>query len=290
MKRDDITPEELDVLLVAFADDELDEPQFTEILELISANSDLAAKVENFKTTGAILADFFASENLEAPKHIADEIRLMATKQDQVVARATPAAASYTPDISGIKNKKVVSLSAFKKLRAKLSLTPQSLTQMVAACALGLVLSPSLFNTNVELSSGTNKLPMNFRGAEKTVLAPALGLEQAILIMAQSQNGEFENAIKSGGFIQLETPFIINITSPISGAVRVYEEVDGTLSNTLGGVEKNQLFEGNISKGSVIKLPENGAFSLSDQESFILVTEFFNEHENQQIRSIYRLK
>jgi hypothetical protein len=290
MKRDDITPEELDVLLVAFADDELDEPQFTEILELISANSDLAAKVENFKTTGAILADFFASENLEAPKHIADEIRLMATKQDQVVARATPAAASYTPDISGIKNKKVVSLSAFKKLRAKLSLTPQSLTQMVAACALGLVLSPSLFNTNVELSSGTNKLPMNFRGAEKTVLAPALGLEQAILIMAQSQNGEFENAIKSGGFIQLETPFIINITSPISGAVRVYEEVDGTLSNTLGGVEKNQLFEGNISKGSVIKLPENGAFSLSDQESFILITEFFNEHENQRIRSVYRLK
>ena len=290
MKRDNITPEELDVLLVAFADDELDEPQFTEILELISANSDLAAKVENFKTTGAILADFFASENLEAPKHIADEIRLMATKQDQVVARATPAAASYTPDISGIKNKKVVSLSAFKKLRAKLSLTPQSLTQMVAACALGLVLSPSLFNTNVELSSGTNKLPMNFRGAEKTVLAPALGLEQAILIMAQSQNGEFENAIKSGGFIQLETPFIINITSPISGAVRVYEEVDGTLSNALGGVKKNQLFEGNISKGSVIKLPENGAFSLSDQESFILITEFFNEHENQRIRSVYRLK
>ena len=290
MKRDDITPEELDVLLVAFADDELDEPQFTEILELISANSDLAAKVENFKTTGAILADFFASENLEAPKHIADEIRLMATKQDQVVARATPAAASYTPDISGIKNKKVVSLSAFKKLRAKLSLTPQSLTQMVAACALGLVLSPSLFNTNGERGSGTNKLPMNFRGAEKTVLAPALGLEQAILIMAQSQNGEFENAIKSGGFIQLKTPFIINITSPISGAVRVYEEVDGTLSNTLGGVEKNQLFEGNISKGSVIKLPENGAYKMSDQESFILITEFFNEHENQRIRSIYRLK
>ena len=75
-----------------------------------------------------------------------------------------------------------------------------------------------------------------------------------------------------------------------NGAVRVYEEVDGTLSNTLGGVEKNQLFEGNISKGSVIKLPENGAFSLSDQESFILITEFFNEHENQRIRSIYRLK
>ena len=290
MKRDDITPEELDGLLVAFADDELDEPQSSEILELISENSDLAAKVENFKTTGAILADFFESENLEAPQHIADKIRFMANKQDQVVAGATSAAASNTPDISGIKNEKIVSLSAFKKLRAKLSLTPQSLTQMVAACALGLVLSPSLFNNGVELSSGTNKMPMNFRGIDKTAFAPSLGLPQAILIMAQSQNGEFENAIKSGGFIQLETPFIINITSPISGAIRVYEEVDGTLSNAIGGVQKNQLFEGNISKGGVIKLPENGAFSLSDQESFILITEFFNEHENQQIRSIYRLK
>ena len=49
MNRDDITPEELDGLLVAFADNELDEPQFSEILELISDNSDLAAKVENFK-------------------------------------------------------------------------------------------------------------------------------------------------------------------------------------------------------------------------------------------------
>jgi len=290
MNRDDITPEELDGLLVAFADNELDEPQFSEILELISEGSDLAAKVENFKTTGAILADFFKSENLEAPQHIADKIRLMANMQDQVVAGATPAAASYTPDTLGIKNEKIVSLSAFKKLRAKLSLTPKSLTQMVAACALGLFLSPSLFNNSVELSNGTNIMPMNFRGVDKTVLAPSLGLKQAILIMTQSQNGEFENAIKSGGFIQLETPFIINITAPISGAIRVYEEVDGTLSNALGGIEKSQLFEGNISKGSVIKLPEDGAFSLSDQKTFILITEFFNEYENQQIRSIYRLK
>ena len=289
MKRDDITPEELDGLLVAFADDELDEPQFSAISKLISEHSDLAARVKNFKTTRAILADFFESESSKAPQHIADKIRLMASKQDHVAAAAS-VAASATPDMSDIKNEKIVSLSAFKKLRAKLSLTPQSLTQMVAACALGLVVSPSLFNTNVEQSSGTNKLPMNFRGAEKIVLAPALSLEQAILIMAQSQNGEFENAIKSGGLIQLKTPFIINIKSPISGAVRVYEEVDGTLSNALGGVKKNQLFEGNISKGSVIKLPEKGSFSLSDQESFILVTEFFNEHENQRIRSIYRLK
>ena len=64
MKREDITPEELDSLLVAFADDELDETQSSEILELISANSDLAAKVENFKTTGAILADFFEFETV----------------------------------------------------------------------------------------------------------------------------------------------------------------------------------------------------------------------------------
>ena len=283
MKRDDISPDELDGLLVAFADDELDELKSSEVLALISKHSDLAAKVENFKTTGAILTNFFESEDLKTPQHIADKIRLMANKQDQVTATATP-------DIPDIKNEKIVSLSAFKKLRTKLLLTPQSLTQMVAACALGLVLSPSLFNNSVELSSGTNKIPMNFRGVEKIALAPSLGLEQAILIMAQSQNGEFEKAITSGEFIQLETPFIINITSPINGEVRVYEEVDGTLSNALAGVEKNQIFEGNVSKGSVIKLPENGAFLLSDQESFILITEFFNDHENQRIRSIYKLK
>ena len=283
MKRDDISPDELDGLLVAFADDELDELKSSEVLALISKHSDLAAKVENFKTTGAILTNFFESEDLKTPQHIADKIRLIANNQDQITATAAA-------DIPDIKNEKIVSLSAFKKLRTKLLLTPQSLTQMVAACALGLVLSPSLFNNSVELSSGINKIPMNFRGVEKIALAPSLGLEQAILIMAQSQNGEFEKAITSGEFIQLETPFIINITSPINGEVRVYEEVDGTLSNALAGVEKNQIFEGNVSKGSVIKLPENGAFLLSDQESFILITEFFNDHENQRIRSIYKLK
>ena len=283
MKRDDISPDELDGLLVAFADDELDELKSSEVLALISKHSDLAAKVENFKTTGAILTNFFESEDLKTPQHIADKIRLIANNQDQIMATAAA-------DIPDIKNEKIVSLSAFKKLRTKLLLTPQSLTQMVAACALGLVLSPSLFNNSVELSSGINKIPMNFRGVEKIALAPSLGLEQAILIMAQSQNGEFEKAITSGEFIQLETPFIINITSPINGEVRVYEEVDGTLSNALAGVEKNQIFEGNVSKGSVIKLPENGAFLLSDQESFILITEFFNDHENQRIRSIYKLK
>ena len=283
MKRDDISPDELDGLLVAFADDELDELKSSEVLALISKHSDLAAKVKNFKTTGAILTNFFESEDLKTPQHIADKIRLIANNQDQTTATAAP-------DIPDIKNEKIVSLSAFKKLRTKLLLTPQSLTQMVAACALGLVLSPSLFNNSVELSSGINKIPMNFRGVEKIALAPSLGLEQAILIMAQSQNGEFEKAITSGEFIQLETPFIINITSPINGEVRVYEEVDGTLSNALAGVEKNQIFEGNVSKGSVIKLPENGAFLLSDQESFILITEFFNDHENQRIRLIYKLK
>ena len=283
MKRDDISPDELDGLLVAFADDELDELKSSEVLALISKHSDLAAKVENFKTTGAILTNFFESEDLKTPQHIADKIRLIANNQDQITATAAA-------DIPDIKNEKIVSLSAFKKLRTKLLLTPQSLTQMVAACALGLVLSPSLFNNSVELSSGTNKIPMNFRGVEKITLAPSVGFEQAILIMAQSQNGEFEKAIKSGEFIQLETPFIINITSPINGEVRVYEEVDGILSNALAGVEKNLIFEGNVSKGSVIKLPENGEFSLSDQESFILITEFFNDHENQRIRSIYKLK
>ena len=283
MKRDDITPEELNGLLVAFADDQLDQTQSIEVRELISEHPDLADKVEHFKMTGGLLVDFLDPKELQAPQHIVDKINLIASKQDTLAARAKQ-------NILDIKNEKIVSFAAFKKLKNKLSFTPQSLTQMVAACALGLVLSPSLFSNSAELSTGTNKMPLNFRGVNKTELAPSLGLAQAILIMAQSQNGEFEKVIKSGEFIQLETPFIINITSPISGTIRIYEELDGTLNNAIGGVKKNQLFEGSISKGNIIKLPENGAFSLSDQESFILITEFFNEHESHQIRSIYSLR
>ena len=283
MKRDEINPDELDALLVAFADDQLDEPQSSEILTLISEYPDLVAKVENFKTTGAMLVDFFESDSLKTPQHIADKIRLMVSNQDQLEASATP-------DIRNLRNEKIVSLSAFKKLRAKLSLTPQSLTQMVAACALGLIVGPSLFNNRLELSSGIEKTPMNLRGGEKILAAPSVSPQQVISIMAQSQSGAFERAIQSGESIRLETPFVINITSPINGEVRVYEEVDGTLSGSLGGVERNPLYQGNVSKGSIIILPENGVFSLSDQESFILITEFFNYYENRRIRTIYKLK
>ena len=283
MKREDINLDELDALLVAFADNQLDEQKSSEIQALISEHPDLLEKVKNFKSTGAILIDFFGSEDLEIPLHIANKIRLMASNQDQLVASATP-------DIRNLKSKKIVSLSAFKKLRTRLALTPQSLTQMVAACALGLVIGPSLFNNSAELNGGIAKIPMNLRGSGKILLAPSLSPKQNILIMAKSQNGAFERAIQSGEFIKLGTPFIINITSPIDGEVRVYEEVNGTLSNSLGGIKRNLIYQGNISKGNIIKLPEKGEFSLSDQESFILVTEFFNDYENQKIRTIYKLE
>ena len=51
MNRDDITPEELDGLLVAFADNELDEPQFSEILELISENSTFNQDISAWNTS-----------------------------------------------------------------------------------------------------------------------------------------------------------------------------------------------------------------------------------------------
>jgi hypothetical protein len=282
MKRADITPEELNGLLVAFADNQLDQTQSSEIRELISEHPDLADKVEHFKMTGGLLADFLDPKELQAPPHIVDKINLIASKQDSLVATAEQ-------NILGIKNEKIVSFSAFKKLKNKLSLTPQSLTQMVAACALGLVMGPSLFN-NTQLGNDSNKMPLNFRGAGKLVPVSSPSLEHAILLMSQSLDGKFNDPIRSGDFIKLGTPFVINITSPIDGKVRVYEEVSDTRSGVLGAITKNQIFDSNVSKGISIKLPESGAFSLSDQEKFILITEFFNDYENQRIRQEYKLK
>ena len=59
MKREEIKPEELEGLLVAFADGELEEPRSSEVADLISKHADLAAKVEEYLSTGDLLKDFF---------------------------------------------------------------------------------------------------------------------------------------------------------------------------------------------------------------------------------------
>ena len=45
----------------------------------------------------------------------------------------------------------------------------------------------------------------------------------------------------------------------------IYEEKDGNLSKSLGGVDKNILFQQEVLKGQMLELPEDGAFSLNDQ-------------------------
>ena len=137
MKRDDIKPEELEGLLVAFADGELDEPRSSEVAELISEHADLAVRVEEYMSTGKQLKDFFDTDHIETPAHIAEQILQMA---DNAEAASIAAAAAMPSSRSN-----VISFATFKKLGSKLSITTQSLTQMAAALTIGVFLGPSLF-------------------------------------------------------------------------------------------------------------------------------------------------
>ena len=86
--------------------------------------------------------------------------------------------------------------------------------------------------------------------------------------------------IASGEKIKKDQPFTIHVVSPIAGDAIIYEELGKGLDNALGGTEKNILFKDSMLEGQSIILPQQRAYSLDKQNSFIIVGEFSNNSKN----------
>ena len=64
MKKSDFSPDELDELIVAFADDELDGDQKKFIEDLISSDPDVNQQFLEFQNSGEMLRAFFDVEKV----------------------------------------------------------------------------------------------------------------------------------------------------------------------------------------------------------------------------------
>ena len=210
MKRDDIKPEELEGLLVAFADGELDEPRSSEVADLISEHADLAVRVEEYMSTGNQLKDFFDTEHIETPAHIADRILQMADK-----TKSGLAASMRPPESSNVLN-----FSTFKKLSSKLSITTQSLAQMAAALTIGVFLGPSLFgefeNTETYQSKPSNEELRKINSAIKSIQSDP----------SRDEIRKINSAIKS---IQLDLSILLEkqSRSDFAAKFKVLKDEDG---------------------------------------------------------------
>jgi hypothetical protein len=277
MKRDDIKPEELEGLLVAFADGELDEPRSSEVAELISEHADLAAKVEDYMSTGDQLKDFFDTKNVETPAHIAEQILQMADKAETSSIAAAAAMSSSSSN--------VISFATFKKLSSKLSITTQSLTQMAAALTIGVFLGPSLFE---EFGSQGPYKPetaeeqsIQTRGASDVSIedGSTIPLLMAVVQQQNKQSDDAEPYIYSGGTIAADTPFKIIVTAPLDGRLEVFDITDGKTESAIWGAE--------VQEGAEVTIPDKQAFELSDQDTFVVQLLFSNDVSKVQIEASF---
>ena len=277
MKRDDIKPEELEGLLVAFADGELDEPRSTEVADLISEHADLAVRVEEYMSTGNQLKDFFDTEHIETPAHIAEQILQMEEKAE---AGSIAEAAAMQPSDSN-----VINFATFKKLSSKLSITTQSLTQMAAALTIGVFLGPSLFE---EFGSQGPYKPetaeqqsIQTRGASDASIQNGSTIP-VLMAVVQQQNKQSDDArsyIYSGGTIVTDTPFTILVTAPLGGRLEVFDITDGKTETAIWGAE--------VQEGAEVTIPDKQAFELSDQDTFVVRLLFSNDVSKVQIEASF---
>ena len=277
MKRDDIKPEELEGLLVAFADGELDEPRSSEVADLISEHADLAAKVEDYMSTGDQLKDFFDTKNVETPAHIAEQILQMADKAETSSIAAAAAMSSSSSN--------VISFATFKKLSSELSITTQSLTQMAAALTIGVFLGPSLFE---EFGSQGPYKPetaeeqsIQTRGASDVSIedGSTIPLLMAVVQQQNKQSDDAEPYIYSGGTIAADTPFKIIVTAPLDGRLEVFDITEGKTESAIWGAE--------VQEGAEVTIPDQQAFELRDQDTFVVQLLFSNDVSKVQVEASF---
>ena len=288
MKLEDIKPEELEGLLVAFADGELNEPRSSEVAALISEHADLAAKVEDYMSTGNQLKEFFETEHIETPAPIAKQILQMADKAE---ANRFAAAAAMSSSSSN-----VISFATFKKLSSKLSITTQTLTQMAAALTIGVFLGPSLFEefgsqgpykpeTAEEKSVQTRGASDAFKGLKEIISIQDGSRIPLLMAVVQQQNKQSDNAepyIYSGGTIAADTPFKIIVTAPLDGRLEVFDITEGKTESAIWGAE--------VQEGAEVTIPNKQAFELSDQDTFVVQLLFSNDVSKVQVEASFSVE
>ena len=269
MKKSDFSPEELAELIVAFADGELDGVQEKFIEDLIASDPDVNQQFLEFQKSGEMLKAFFDVEQVSAPEDVKQKIMeyAIATKPNKFIR--------FTGKI---------------KKAANDNFRWQNITQIAAALAVGAFFGPSLFQSVGQDPLAGGKIPLTLRGNDKIVIETSTKTEGVLSILVQSNGNEFDLQVEAGGVLQANQPFIIQFRSPIEGDALIYEEKDGNISNSLGGVDKNILFQQEVLKGQMLELPEDGAFSLSNQSSFTIIGEFSNTAEKQFFRSVYSVR
>jgi len=264
--RDEFDEDEIQGLLIAYIDDQLEESQKMEIERLISLHDDLKEDLKIFQKSSEDLKEFFFIKDAKNPPHIDEKIKEIFSK--------TPF--QNIKEIQNTFSKDSGQIIDFpRKLRHYFS--PQAITQMAAALMVGVFLGPSLFENEATSNFEVQDQPINenFKTRGATYEDPPAKFSNNGLTLIQDDLDDASAdpvEIAPGGLIRFEEPFRLSITSPIDGKLQVFDvsndaKKDGALLTL--SVARNQFI--------LIPAPPNPAIELDSRQPVKIRIVFSNE-------------
>ena len=215
--RDEFEEDELQGLLIAYIDDQLENSQKMEIERLISLHDDLKDDLQIFQKSSEDLEEFFFIKDAKSPPHIDEKIKEIFSKTPlQNIKDIQTAFLTKSGQVIGFPG----------SLRKYFS--PQAITQMAAALTVGVFLGPSLFESEIASNIEVQNQPINehfkTRGATSAGTPTKFKDNNLTLIkdsLVNSSTGTVE--IIPGGLIRYGESFRLSMTSPINGKLQIFD-------------------------------------------------------------------
>lgn len=192
MKREDFDEDDIQGMLIAYLDEQMEVAEKAAFEKLLSRHEDLQADLELYKKTSLNLEKLFELEGVEIPSQIVTEFyqrdfgagprpsskisksfAQASEKPPELVMSPEPPApklSNSTSDTQSVdrtyesfSEKSNVTSLASRRRKVQQFFSLQGIAQMAAALALGIFLGPSILDQFSEEPSTSNKQPANFK-------------------------------------------------------------------------------------------------------------------------------
>lgn len=265
MKREDFGEEDLQGMLIAYLDDQMETAEKAEFEKLLSQHEDLRADLEIFRKTSSKIEELFQMDGVEAPNHIFAQALDLAkefnnnsnARSNTLFGKSAESSNKAAPGQSFNVSQKVVSISE-KNGRNNSFFSFMSLTQMAAALTLGFFLGPQILQKSEENNQVKTKRSVGLEIPQGTgfllddgiIANSRIDIENMISGRNKSKIGFQFSPVNDGIDRLVGTPYNIDFLSPLTGRLVVELNID---KSRISQTEK-KLFDGEIRAGEIVNV------------------------------------
>lgn len=260
MKREDFDEDDIQGMLIAYLDEQMEPDERNEFEKLLDAHEDLRADLELYRKTSVNIGNLFELESTKTPAHILADF--------------------HQRDFGEPRKGNVISILSRKKV-VKQFFSFQGVTQMAAALVLGVFLGPLIYENLPNQDTDLFKQPLQFRGLNtgsesNQFKKPAIKIgsenliEKSQILDLQLRNGfNIVTSEKPAEDFVLTKPFQFLFFSPDAGELIIF--LKKTSKDGLETEEK--LFQGEVNSGIQLIFPAEGSFTTTGLRQIDLTAE-----------------